>query len=190
MQALNKWYCKRNSEKLGLFSGYSSQGGFVRGIVIRTGLFKSCMGFIPESWEEVHLGRELPQQKQREPLWIDESNKKATESEPGSCFMGKPCLCLSIQGLWTWIRSHWRFLRWKTKWSNWDCTKQGHIFYYCITIHITLSVVSIFFPFTAFTLQKIPTSDQCKHLLSRLLDLNLDSDLLKKTIQPHTVIHN
>ena len=66
---------------------------------------------------------------------------------------------------------------------------QEHISYYCITTHNSCKV-SIFFPFIAFTLQKIPASDQCNHLLSRLLDSNLDYDLLEETKPPHTMIHN
>ena len=68
-------------------------------------------------------------------------------------------------------------------------SKQEHISYYCIVTYHSCKV-SIFFPFTAFTLQKIPASDQCNHLLSRLLDSNLDQDLLEETKQSCTMIHN
>ena len=85
--------------------------------------------------------------------------------------------------------TNWRFLSWKTKWSNWGRTSRS-TYPTGVSLHITLCKVSIFFPFTAFTLQKIPTSDQCNHLLSRLLDSNLESDLLEETKQSCKMIHN
>lgn len=169
-QALIKWYWKKFWENRVLFR-LKWPRRFYQRKHAQIQLSEGGMGF--RQLGRGHLGRELSEQKQRG-SHCEQMSLTGKQQERGLERASWENLVFVYQFKdlehKPWRR--WRFLSWKTEWSNWGCTSS--ISYCSIkSLYAPLLGVSDLFSFHCTHPAKESKLNKCNHLLSRPLDLIL-----------------